>query len=784
MTSIQIDIKDGLSSSVAIKGPCCVATTANITLSGEQTIDGVAVVTDERVLVKNQTTGADNGIYIADTGPWRRAKDFNKSKDIKTGTLINVTSGTAGVGWWQVSTTGDITVGTTSIAFSQPVMPYDADLAAIAALTTTAYGRSLLTMAAAENVRDSIDAAPYVATRAAMRALDTAKDTVAYFDGNNWDWTLGDYSTHVTADTIGGYYIKANAIASTVGAWKRRANFLSPKHFGAIGDDSTDDTTAVAAWFVMLMFTGHTLPGRVDGKFKITSAQTWDFSPKRLTGFLIEGAGGPNDCYFDVTDTTTSPAMYWHSNSLSLFYGKALNFGVRTNRAGVGFQIGMDSFADAWNQCTIDNVVVNNAAANAANVSLRLNQILGTYFNMVVNAGGSGKPAQPGAPGYGTAVELRQVVGCRGAIHAGNSVIGHKYTSGFSYGNTWGATNIEEVTNAIACDSASAVHNTYNGGYFVASTFLNATAGTDNLFITPNVSFYAAGSLGTNFTGWSMQSMVAGSVLTRSNATGFGVYAGGVTIDPTAHFHQYAGSGTVTHRMQTGAATLDISMTASGAFITNNVSNGPLNYTTTGASSYHAWTVNSAEIARVSSGGLTVTGVATPAANDGAALGTTALQWSDLFLASGGVLNFNNGNYTITHTAGLLTFHGAILSDNNIRINSPSSGIGYATGAGGTVTQATSKTTGVTLNTSTGQITMNAAALAAGAVVSFNAANSSVAANDIIVVNHISGGSLGSYTINARTSAGQITFDVKNTFTGSLSEAIVIAYAVIKAVIA
>jgi hypothetical protein len=117
MTSIQIDIKDGLSSSVAIKGPCRVATTANITLSGEQTIDGVAVVTDDRVLVKNQTTGQTTA-SMSRHRSWRRrrSKDFNKSKDIKTGTLINVTAGTTGVGWWQVSTTGDITVGTTSMA--------------------------------------------------------------------------------------------------------------------------------------------------------------------------------------------------------------------------------------------------------------------------------------------------------------------------------------------------------------------------------------------------------------------------------------------------------------------------------------------------------------------------------------------------------------------------------------------------------------------------------------------------------------------------------------------
>ncbi len=48
-------------------------------------------------------------------------------------------------------------------------------------------------------------------------------------------------------------------------------------------------------------------------------------------------------------------------------------------------------------------------------------------------------------------------------------------------------------------------------------------------------------------------------------------------------------------------------------------------------------------------------GVLTPATNDGTALGTSALQWSDLFLASGGILNFDNGNVTVTHSAGLLT---------------------------------------------------------------------------------------------------------------------------------
>lgn len=117
MTSIQVEINDGLSSSTAIKGPCSVATTANITLSGEQTVDGVAVATSDRVLVKNQTAASENGIYVADTGTWRRSKDFNKTRDVRKGTMVVVAGGTVGSGLWQITTADPISVGTSNIAF-------------------------------------------------------------------------------------------------------------------------------------------------------------------------------------------------------------------------------------------------------------------------------------------------------------------------------------------------------------------------------------------------------------------------------------------------------------------------------------------------------------------------------------------------------------------------------------------------------------------------------------------------------------------------------------------
>jgi hypothetical protein len=138
VTSIQIDRQDGLSSSTAIKGPCKAATVSNITLSGEQTIDGVSVVTGDRVLVKNQTSAADNGIYVASTGVWARSRDFANNRDVKQGTAVLVTGGATNGPLWWVTTADPITIGTTSLTFGQNIQPYDADLVSWAAITRAA----------------------------------------------------------------------------------------------------------------------------------------------------------------------------------------------------------------------------------------------------------------------------------------------------------------------------------------------------------------------------------------------------------------------------------------------------------------------------------------------------------------------------------------------------------------------------------------------------------------------------------------------------------------------
>lgn len=105
----------GLSWKQAVK----VATIANITLSGTQTIDGVAVLAGDRVLVKNQTTSSQNGIYVVAAGAWVRADDSDTGAEI-VGESVFVDQGTvnADTGWVQ-TTNAPVTVGSTAIAYSQ-----------------------------------------------------------------------------------------------------------------------------------------------------------------------------------------------------------------------------------------------------------------------------------------------------------------------------------------------------------------------------------------------------------------------------------------------------------------------------------------------------------------------------------------------------------------------------------------------------------------------------------------------------------------------------------------
>ena len=117
-------------------------------------------------------------------------------------------------------------------------------------------------------------------------------------------------------------------------------------------------------------------------------------------------------------------------------------------------------------------------------------------------------------------------------------------------------------------------------------------------------------------------------------------------------------------------------------------------------------------------------------------------------------------------------------------ITSSGGGQGYTAGAGGTQTQSSSKSTGVTLSKLCGTITMNGAALAAATTVAFTLTNTFIAATDMVIVQHASAGTLGAYNFAVAPASGSVVISVRNIHTASLSEAIVLRFFVLKAVTA
>lgn len=178
----SVDRIQGLSGQQAIKTPCRLATTANITLSGEQTIDGVAAVEGDRVLVKDQTDTTQNGVYDVSTGSWTRSLDFDGPNDIADGTMVLVNSGsTYADKVFKLNATEPITIDTTALTFT--VATDFTDISAFAATllddANAAAMRATLGLVIGTNVQ------AYSALLAALAAQTEAANKVQYYTADD-----------------------------------------------------------------------------------------------------------------------------------------------------------------------------------------------------------------------------------------------------------------------------------------------------------------------------------------------------------------------------------------------------------------------------------------------------------------------------------------------------------------------------------------------------------------------------------------------------------------------
>lgn len=139
MTTTTLDQIDGFSGSLALKQPVRLATLVDIVLEGLIAIDGIVAAEGDRVLVKAQATPSQNGIYIASTGVWSRAADFDATGKAVKGTQVWVTDGTTQAGTlWIVSAANPIVIDTSALTWQSGTIYQAAAAMAAAIIAATA----------------------------------------------------------------------------------------------------------------------------------------------------------------------------------------------------------------------------------------------------------------------------------------------------------------------------------------------------------------------------------------------------------------------------------------------------------------------------------------------------------------------------------------------------------------------------------------------------------------------------------------------------------------------
>ena len=177
-----------------------VATTANIVLSGLQTIDAVSIAAGDRVLVKNQSTTANNGVYTAASGAWVRAADADTSGKVTAGLTVMITEGaTQGDSQWRLTTDDAIVLGTTALTFVQ-----------IGAAVSYSAGTGIDVSGTVININTNVVARKHAATVGGATSIAVTHGL------NSFDVVVQVYLT-TTGETVECDVVRTNANQVTLG---------------------------------------------------------------------------------------------------------------------------------------------------------------------------------------------------------------------------------------------------------------------------------------------------------------------------------------------------------------------------------------------------------------------------------------------------------------------------------------------------------------------------------------------------------------------------------------
>jgi hypothetical protein len=274
--------------------------------------------------------------------------------------------------------------------------------------------------------------------------------------------------------------------------------YLYPQDFGAVGDSvgpgtGTDDTAALDAWFSAML--AQKKVGKLEGLFRYQPTAPWDFTGVNW-GFAIHGdrRNGDGLALYPGYQLKLEQGV-----GVGSFYQLFSTFWISGWFDGPLVTFGRDDLSDAFNECILERMVINNGFPSQNNEGIRLNGFCGGSLNNVtVACGGTGRPGQPTTPGWGTSLKLRQCRFTEFKVDLGHAKRALHLTSGYNYGNDFRSIDIEEVNTGIKIDSAPSQENIIHSGTIVASKLFECSAGSKNIIeASVNRSLYPGGMIGT-----------------------------------------------------------------------------------------------------------------------------------------------------------------------------------------------------------------------------------------------------------------------------------------------
>lgn len=716
------------------------------------------------------------------------------------------------------------------------------DLPALVATTLTAellYGATN-----GPDARVLLSVPPFVTSRVALKALDTAKDTRAVFDGSVWEWTLGDYTARAAVDTAEGCTVKATAVLTSVGAWIRRSETLNPFMFGVVANgvdvvvtasitSGAAALTATGAAFTVADIgkrivvpgagtAGAPLATTISGFTDATHVTLGANAATSLVASSQQIAYGTDDAAalqayanfcgysgaeFRLTDTplsyiTTAKITFKTTRDLApsdttppsdVHFTDALPFKVTGfGKAKVTAAATMTSIFELIFD-TVDSDIgpfyTEVRGVQFDGCGLATSGVVSNYTMHVSYENNRFDRLVRGLDytGYGVFRATHNVFRCKYGIYSLGGGGDSEVTANDFYApeNNSAAIYLGYFAgDAVIADNIITNEGGYTNAYGVFGDGSSAPASEetrhvivrDNEFcgLTAGINGVGKGSGNKNLWNW---------IVKGNHTTPFGASNPGTLVIAT-DFTDLLIEGNFLNSIRLGATATQaivLSRTERAVIIGNKFGN-------IGDAAVLMTDCIDTDIEHNEFYDCGTLGASYAVVNIFGSSSARNLIRSNRFRQSSASYA-QNGIFEQTGVDGTTAYDNGF-----VQVNTPMTQVGatsrmlvtgqgllgYDVGSGGAVTQATSKSTGVTLNKATGEITLNAAALAAATIVSFTLTDLYVGARDVLVLNHVSGGTLGAYGLNAACGAGSAVIYVRNNTAGSLSEAIILRFDVMK----